>query len=37
MTEKRLMIDAHAAKEATNDRSIDDIVVIRRKYNLEHA
>lgn len=32
-TEKRLIIDVKAAREAYNDGIIDDIIWIRRKYN----
>lgn len=36
-TERRLMIDVQAAREAYNDGIIDDIIWIERKYNLADA
>ena len=36
-TEKRLMIDIKAAREAYNEGIIEDIVWIRRQFNLAHA
>lgn len=36
-TEKRLMIDVKAAREAYNEGIIDDVIWILRKYNLADA